>query len=787
MKLDFSSSNIHRVFFLAVSFLISAFSFFTNAAEQDTITEKVTELSEVVVTKGKSKYSKKNNPAVDLMRRLRSDGKFHDPVGKLPYYGYDRYDKIVFAINDFNGYMPGNEKEQKGINRSIVKFIDTAIWSGKRILDLSIKEKLSSRITTSGGVDKEIVFAQRSNGIDGALDEGYTRQLIEDFMGEIDLYQNDISILRNRFVSPLSAIGADFYKYQIEDTVYIGKDRCIELSFVPHNLESAGFTGSLFIPVEDSVKYVRRAMFRLPKAANVNYIENLYLSQNFRKDSLGYVHKKLDDMVLELHLVGSVGRLHLSRQSRYDNVKYQKNKELESFYTKIGDKFALEEAPDRTADYWNENRMLPLSYAESNFSTDSSPYKDIPLLYWTTRILEILVKGYIQTSKNSKFDFGPIDTFISYNYTEGLRLSVGGLTTANLSDKLFGRGYVAYGFKDRKWKYHAELEYSFVKKKYHAYEFPLYSLRLSYKFDTSQVGQRFLSSYARSVFNSFSRVHNDLNIYERHGKLEYNIEWLNHLSLHASLNYKRDEPSRFVNFIRGNGSSASHFNQNSIKLQLRWAPGEKFMQTYVDRHVVNRDALTILLSHEFGPKGLFGSESTLNLTEFLVQKRIWFSAFGYTDIIFKMGKLWNQVQFPSLLWQNSNISYTVQPETYSLLNPMEFAMDQYVSIDLSYNLNGLIFNRIPYLKKLRLREVFTFKGFYGSLTKKNNPELNENLFRFPEIAGTRLMGKSPYMEIGVGIDNILTFLRLDYVWRLSYFNTPGAPNSGLRFGLHFSF
>ncbi len=762
----------------------------TVGASRDTMrlfmSPSTTELVEVVVKPKKQKYSKKNNPAVELMKRVRADRKKIDPTS-APYYSYDRYDKMMLGLNNYNGYRPGDDGQIKGKFKAIAELVDTGIWTGKRILDLSMKEKLATRITTGEGTDKEIVTAQRTNGIDKSLDESYTRALFEDVLREVDVYENDIPVMRNRFVSPLSAIGADYYMYHIEDTTYIGTDRCVELSFAPHNPESMGFNGKLYIPVEDSVKYVRRVMMRLPKAANVNYVENMYLSQTFSKDSLGYVSKTLDDMVVELHIAGAVGQAYMSRQSRYDNQSYEKREDLDEYYSKLGNLFVIDEASQRNQDFWTQARMLPLSYAESRLAIDESPFRKLPIIYWTSKVVELVIKGYVVTGKKSKFDFGPIDTFISYNATEGLRLALGGLTTANLCDRVFGRGYVAYGFKDKKWKYNAELEYSFVKKKYHSREFPMNGIRATYRYDVNKLGQHYMTNSASNLLNSVKRLDSNLTTYERLAKLEYNIEWRNNLSLNAAVQYQHQESSRFVPFMTADGLSVPGYTQNSMRLQLRYAPGEKFMQTYNERHNINRDAICLILAHTFGPKGLFGSEFTLNLTEFCLQKRFWFSAFGYADVIFKAAKLWDQVQFPALLWQNANVAYTVQSETFSLLNPMEFAMDQYVSLDLNYNLNGLIFNRIPLIKKLRLREVITFKSFAGSLTKKNNPAYNDNLYRFPEGGGTRVMGKTPYMEIGVGIDNILTFLRLDYIWRLSYRDTPGAPNSGLRFSFHFAF
>ena len=184
---------------------------------------------------------------------------------------------------------------------------------------------------------------------------------------------------------------------------------------------------------------------------------------------------------------------------------------------------------------------------------------------------------------------------------------------------------------------------------------------------------------------------------------------------------------------------------------------------------------------------MLGADFTTNKTEFSVQKRFWFSAFGYCDVIAKGGKIWSKVQYPALTWPNANLSYTVQPESYSLMNPMEFAMDTYAAWDVTYWMNGMIFNRIPLLKELKLREVVNFKGLWGHLSHRNDPAADPSLFRFPEDSKARAMSGTPYMEISAGLDNIFSILRVDYVWRLSYRGTPGAPDSGVRIALHFSF
>lgn len=240
-------------------------------------------------------------------------------------------------------------------------------------------------------------------------------------------------------------------------------------------------------------------------------------------------------------------------------------------------------------------------------------------------------------------------------------------------------------------------------------------------------------------------------------------------------------------FIDGYGNWYKNYQQTSFSASLRFAPGEKFYDARFTRIPINLDAPIIMLTHTYSPKGLFNSRHTINKTELSLQKRFWFSAFGYTDIILKGGKIWSQVSYPDLLLPNANLSYTIQPESYSLMNAMEFVNDQYLSWDITYFANGALFNRLPLIKYLKLREVIGFRGLYGSLSDRNRPDLNNNLFRFPLNALCQTMDKVPYMEMNVGLDNIFTFLRVDYVWRLTYRNTPGVDRNGIRIAMHFTF
>lgn len=748
------------------------------------------ELQEVVVRPKKEKYSKKNNPAVDLMERIRAGRDLGNPT-RQPYYSFNQYDKIILGLNDFEtDFKPGKRLA------FLKEYADTAPTTRKSILNLSLKEKYSTTIRRrKPGARKEIVRGVRSVGIDESFDQENIRKMLEDVLRPTDVYSNDIVLMQNRFVSPLSAIGADYYKYFITDTVSIDDKPYVELSFAPRSPESFSFNGKMFVDTSDSTLFIRRINMRVPRVINLNYVDNIFITQEFMKDSLGNRHKVIDDMSLELQLAPGTPSFYGRRLSLYDGFSYDKNEELADYYDKMAHSFDLSDAKSgcyglHDAEDWSHIRLRPLSRQEVALDSLMHRMRKMPLFYWGEKALKILATGYVGTTRDgspSKFNIGPVNTFLSFGDVEGIRLRFGGMTTAALNPHWFARGYAAYGTKDRKWKYHGELEYSFIEKKKHSREFPMNSFRITHEYDLDRIGQHYLFTNPDNFFLSLKRMKSNLAVYRRLSELEYNLELQNNFSIAASLRNEILESTPWVRFEDSEGRFRSRLPQSSATLTLRYAPGEVFAQTSSNRLPINMDAPIFTLSHEFAPKGSFGNRFTINKTEITAQKRFWLSSFGYIDAMVKGGVVWSAVAFPSLLWPNSNLSYTIQPESYSLLNPMEFANDRYASLDFTYWMNGAIFNRLPLIKRLKLREIFSFKALVGGLSDKNNPAKNSDLYRFPQTGLCRIMDKTPYMEIGAGIDNIFTILRVDYIWRLTYRHTPDAPDGGLRVSLHFSF
>ena len=743
-------------------------------------------LKEVVVKPGKEHYSRKNNPAVAFVEKLMDRKDIYNPKNH-DYYSYDKYEKMTFALNDFS-----EEQKEKWLFKKfqfIFDYLDTSEVSGKPILNVSVKEKLSKEFFgKSPASEKEYVTGIKRAGIDEIFDEESVQRFVDDVFREVDIFSNNVNILQNRFVSPLSRIGTRFYKYYLTDTVVVDGVRCVELSFSPFNNRSFGFLGRLYVVENDTSMFIKKVRLNVPKAINLNYVDNIFIEQNFEKASDGSRLKVKDDMVVEFSIIPSTQGLYARRNTTYRDFSFEQPAS-DSIFDMEGKVIESADAKFMPEQYWADNRMVPIREKENSISKLLAQLREVPVFYWTEKVISVLVSGYIPTGEqdSSKFDFGPMNTTISGNTVEGARFRVGGMTTANLNKHWFAKGYLAYGTKDEKLKYDAELEYSFTEKKYHAKEYPIHSLRIRHQYDVYQLGQQYMFTNMDNVFMAWKRQTNDKMTYRRLSELEYKKETVSGLSVTLGLKHQVQEATRWVPFYDGYGNWFDNYQQASVNLTLRYAPGEKFYDARFTRIPINLDAPVFVLSHTYSPKGLFNSRNTVNRTELSVQKRFWFSAFGYTDIILKAGKVWSQVSYPDLLLPNANLSYTIQPESYALMNAMEFVNDQYLSWDITYFANGALFNRIPLIKYMKLREVVSFKGLYGSLSDKNNPALNNNLLRFPANALCREMDKMPYMEMSVGLDNIFTILRVDYVWRLTYRDTPGVDKNGVRIALHFSF
>ena len=736
------------------------------------------ELDEVVVRKGKEKYSKKDNPAVEMIRKLRARRDDNDPK-RFPHYGYTQYERMMLGLGNLDDIISKPE-EQAWIS----EYADTSMLTGKRVLPISIKETVARDYYDATG-HKRIILGSKHAGIDERIDQNNVKKILDDFMGEIDIFQNDVTLLTNRFVSPLSRIAVDFYKFYLNDTVDVDGERCAVLSFVPFTPQTFGFLGRLYVSLEDTTMFIKRVSMGVPYDINLNYVERMSVVQDFDRAPNGSRLKVRDNIEVSFKLMPGVPEAFARRETTYRDHNFERP-ETGAFNFKGSQSIGsgAEFMPD---EFWQEYRPEDVRSTTASIKGLMQRLRGSKLFYWAEQFVVVMVNGYIPTAKVSKVDIGPLNTLISGNSLEGLRLRLGAMTNVNLSRRWFARAYMAYGFRDKRLKYMGSLEYSFVPKKSLDQEFPIHSLRLTHRYDVDKLAQHYLYTNQDNVFLTLRR-HKDVRMqYLRTTRLEYRHEWYNHFSIALGIEHNIHESTRYVPFVYADGDVRQRYTQAGFTAQLRFAPGETFYQARSYRVPINMDAPIMTLTQTYMPKGFMGSLHEINKTELGIQKRFWFSAFGYADVIVKGEKVWSKVAYPDLLMPNVNLSYTIQPESYSLMKPMEFINDQALSWDLTYWGNGVLMNRLPLIKRLRLREVLTLRGIWGSLSDKNNPAQSSDVFLFPADALCQPMGDKPYMEAGVGIDNILTILRVDYIWRLTYRDHAGTDRRGVRIQLHFNF
>ncbi|MBQ8542987.1 MAG: carboxypeptidase-like regulatory domain-containing protein [Bacteroidaceae bacterium] len=752
------------------------------------------ELAEITIKPKKEKYRKKDNPAVILARNIIKRRDDNAPENK-PFYSRSRHEKLSLALNNFSSAKESHFGKKFAF---LDQYIDTSLVSGKPILYISSREMIGNDYHSKESKrKKQYVKARKRNGIDDFVSAESMEAIYEETFKDIDIFQDNVSLFNSKFVSPLSKLGPTFYRYYIMDTIEIEGEQCYDLAFVPFNAESFGFTGHLYVTT-DSTYFTKLVQMNVPHDINMNFIEYMNIKQHFDRLPDGTRILNNESLVAEFKVVDAVNGFYAHRQVEYRDYSFEKDSLAQAVLDFPGTVLEDEYSTRRAQEYWTENRIAELTKKELSVDQMMRELRNNPVYYWLEKGLTFLFTGWIPIRENEPPVFyGPVNTTISHNELEGYRLRTGAMTSAYLNPHLFGQFYAVYGTEDKKFKYMGEIEYSFKKKKEHPNEFPIHSVKMRYENDIYQYGQNYLHTNKDNIFLSLKRKKDNIIGYIKKAELTYTREFYNHFSYYITMRNRKNIASHLVPFEQTttiDGTTYSNFvkelTQSEIELKLRWAPNEKFTQTKWNRYRVQPEHPVFTLSHTASLKGVLGSDYNYQRTEFSFEKRFWFSAFGYTNCILKAGKVWNEVPFPLLIMPNANLSYTIQKESYDLMNAMEFFNDEYFSWDLTYYMNGLIFNRLPLIRKLNWREVLTFKGMYGRLSEKNRPDpLNTgNLYKFPyENDEYHYLDGKPYMEFAVGIENIFKVLRIDYVHRITYRDLPGIDKNGIRIQFHIQF
>ena len=755
-------------------------------------------LNEVIVKSKRARYSRKDNPAVALMRRvIAAKSKTH--LDNHDYYQFNKYQKITLSMND----LQPKDLETGMFKKSswLLDQIETSPYNNKLILPLSVDETVTQHVYRKNPkTEREIVMGQKTEGINKVIQTGeIINTLLKDIFTDVDIYDDYVRLLQYPFTSPIGKTAISFYRYYIQDTVYVDRDLCYHINFIPNNQQDFGFRGDLYV-LADSTLHVKKCTMTIPARSDVNFVENMKIEQEYTRLPDGDWVLTKDDMFAELKLNKLFNKLLVVRTTRLNDYAFD---ELPNKLFKGKAKVRHEaDAMIRDEAFWEQYRTVDLTRGETSMNSFIHKMQQSKGYKWVIFGVRAFLENYVETGSTntpSKFDIGPVTTMVSSNFIDGLRFRLSGRTTANLNKHWFWSGYYAYGSKSHKHYYSSEVTYSLNKKKNLPFEFPQRNITFETSYDIMSPSDKFLRHNKDNIFMAFRTQKVQQMYFYNRQKLSFDYETDWGFSFNTSLKAESNEPTGNLVFKRMPASSqiltdpfVDKIRTTELAVGIRYNPGQTYMNTKQRRWPVNLDSPEFKLSHTMGLSNVLGGQYQFNRTELGVYKRFWMGSWGYVDTHLNGGIEWNKVPFPLLIMPPVNLSFFEHENTFSMMKNMEFLNDRYAFWSVAWDLNGKILNRLPLVKHLKWREYVAFKGMWGTLTDKNNPRLltqnatDELLFELPST--TQLMDKKvPYMELVVGVHNIFKFFAIDYVHRFNYNDVPGTKKNGIRFGFNMSF
>ena len=752
------------------------------------------DLKEVEVKPKKQRYKRKGNPAVELMQKVIA-AKGNHSLDQNDFVSYYKYQRITTG---FDNISQEKADSLKILQRPLLKQqVEYCPQTDKYILPIHYMESVTHHLwRREPKNERNYVLGTNSEGVTDLLPIGdEVNTVVQSLFTDINIYDDVINFLSRRFTSPLSSRAAiSFFQFFIEDTVVVDDKSCIQMSFVPQNPQDFGFSGRLWI-LNDSTFRVHKGLLHLPLRSSVNYVNALSIEQRFTDLPNGQRVLQTDDLFAELGVIKGNRAAFVHRATNYTSISTDSIPD-EAF--RKSDKLREGNHNIEDSDFWAQHRVDTLSRSENqlkNMMSSLQTQRGAGVILYAVRAI---INNYLETSRHngkSKVDIGPVMSMYSNNFIDGARFRLGMQTTAKLFPKLFLKGYAAYGVRSRNWYGMGEVEYSFLRKEQSPHEFPRHSITAQFRQDVFSPADM-MWQHGRdkdNVWTSFKTQDVRHMMFQRHFLLRYEYETNTHIDFKLQARHARITPCGDLFYRRLDGEMVEHLYNSDLMFSVRWAPGEEVINSKQRRHYVHQNNPIFTLSHTTGIKGILGSNYNYNVTELTAYKRIWLNSYGKISLNLRGAVQWNSVPFPLLLMPVANNSYIITRDMFCMINNMEFINDRYLSFQAEWDLSGKLFNRIPLLKKLKLREVIGFKALYGHLSDRNNPAKHlgdHDLFEMPMRDGQSIvheMGNVPYMELNVGIHNILKIIRIDYVYRINYHDFPGVKKHGVRFCLEFDF
>ncbi len=735
--------------------------------------EKDLRLKNVIVVAKKGRYRKKNNPAVELMRKVIANKKINRLEGR-EYYSFEQHEKIQLDINNIT-----EEFKNRRIFNSfdlLWDYLDTSYVNGKIYLPVFLREVLSDvYYRQSPESRKEYQKSIKLTKFDEQMDDKSINDVVEFLYKDIDIYDNTVPLLDHSFVSPISPLALNFYRFYILDTLDVNGINSIRLGFIPKNKANFGFTGDLYVS-NDEKHAVTRADFGIIGDIHLNFVNDLRVNQDFEPLEDGTYILTRDELVVDYGIAKNGVGFYGTRTVGYKDFNFDPAPDP-GVYNHLEKVIIAKDAYDYNEEWWDENRIVDLTTTQEDLYDMIDTLITLPAYKRLITGIRILTTGYVPFKK---FDMGPLPTFYSYNQIEGSRVRMGFETNLNFDRNILIDGYAAYGFRDKAWKYRGAVTYSFNEDWKRN---PRHYLRLIYQNEVLFPGQELTFVQQDNILLSFRRGATDKMFFERELKLDYTRESPG-FAIDFNFNDKNRRPygNLQLNYLDENGEPAilQDIETTTFGVGIEISPNKQFIQGRQYRRPIINEYPIWNFRYETSVKGLLGSNYSYHKLEFGFFKRFNMSILGHSNFGLRAAKMWGDVPYTELFIPPANQSFSYQRETFNMMNFLEFVSDQQVFVRIEHFFKGFFFNRIPLFKKLKLREVASFKMVYGSLRDSNNPNLTPGIPTFDTTTDdaplTYLFTDGPYMEGSVGVTNIFRVLRLDLVKRFNYLDNPNVPS-----------
>jgi hypothetical protein len=728
------------------------------------------QLKEIVVFSGKT--SKKNNPAIDILKKIW-ERKRKNGLYMFDQYQFDQYEKVEFDMNSIDSAFMAN-KVFKGLE-FVFQQMDTSRITGKAYLPIFINESLSKVYGDNvNKKKKQILSANKNSGLGSS---NGVDAFIKDLYADYDIYNNYLKFFDKDFVSPLSRTGINVYNYVLNDSTFIDNKWCYNIVYYPRRKNELTFKGDFW--VNDSTWAIKKINLEASKSANVNWVKEIYIEQEFDVLNDSVFLLKRDYMMSDFSFSkkeeskGVYGK----RTTLFRNHEFNIEKDKDFYREEVN--FYDKKAFNQTDEFWSKNRFESLNKNEEGVYKLLDTLMTVPKFKRVYNLVTILGSGYIQVGN---IDIGPIFSTFGYNDVEGQRIRLGGRTYFGPNDKWRIQGYTAYGFKDKKFKYGFSGKWLVNDKN---------RLIISggNRQDVEQMGVSLTTSndvlgrsFASSSF--FSGGVNDKLTNINLSVLGLEIEPVKNFKIATNFSYRTliSASSTFnLDYYIDNTFTTTKNDviQSEVNLVTEYTPGRKTIGFGVERLDIDTNYARLFLSYSQGLKGVFNSDFNYQKLQFYYRQPVIVGGFGRLFTTFETGKIFGKVPLGLMGIVPGNQSYFIIENTYNLLDWYEFVADEYASLHFEHHFNGRLFSRVPFLRKLNWREIIGIKTVYGTVSNENKLINASGLtYQAPEKV---------YWEYSAGIGNIFKVLRVDAAWRGNYLDLPNARKFAVRasFGFYF--